>query len=126
MYHELPQRVTLSTNLKYSALIRSSVAVALSLDITTLAAAFLLNTRPIHRRGTSPGLASRVQSSAIVRYSLHCSMVYAGTYILSQRHLHSHILVWLTILFNCKRGDVIEIINLAKQVPFCRDKEWGK
>lgn len=70
MYHELPQRVTLSTNLKYSALIRSSVAVALSLDITKLAAAFLLNTRPKHRRGTSPGLASSVRSSAIVRYSL--------------------------------------------------------
>jgi len=73
MYHELPQRVTLSTNLKYSALIRSSVAVALSLDITTLAAAFLLNTCPIHRRGTSPSLASSVRSSANVRYSLHCS-----------------------------------------------------
>jgi hypothetical protein len=68
MYHELPQRVTLSTNLKYSALIQSLVAVALSLDITALAAAFLLNTRPTHRRGTSPGLATSVRSSAIVRY----------------------------------------------------------
>jgi hypothetical protein len=70
MYHELPQRVTLSTNLKYLALIQRSVAVALSLDITKLAAAFLLNTRPKHRRGTSPGLASSVRSSEIVRWRL--------------------------------------------------------
>jgi len=70
MYHELPQRVTMSTNLKYLALIRSSVEVGLSLDIRTLAAAILLNTRPTHRRGTSPGLAWSVRSSAIVRYSL--------------------------------------------------------
>jgi len=34
-----------------------------------------------------------------------------------------HIPVWLTFLFNCNRGDVIESTNSAKAVRISRDKE---